>query len=623
MRRCKTDHNPHNNNPIISTTWSSTFQALISVTLLMIFSSSAFSYPTYAGCEDCHGKFKEGTYESNKDGTSWGTDLMDGHEAFVGDNCDACHKSGSKGEVFLNLSNDNTLTMGCVGCHGRVEDVDDNCSPVSGGTEVHCGSGVGLRRHHEAEVGSGTCNSCHTSNPTPVGEHVLPFNYGKTGISMQNSCDADGTESQYGATGLDNDGDGLTDGDDSDCQANTPPTQPGTLSASAITVNSATVSWGASTDANGDTISYQVDYRRNGDVSWIDGGSTNNTSQPLSGLDSNQSYDVRVTPSDSTEAGPDRTALNLFQTDPPPNSAPTQPGILSASAVTTSSATVSWGASTDPDGDPVTYLVQYQPNGGASWISAGSTSTTSRSLSGLDPAQAYDVRVTPTDGMDAGPARTAMSLFETDALNSAPTQPGTLSASAITEDSATVSWGASTDSDGDPITYQVEYRPNGSVSWIDAGSTNTTSRSLSALESTQAYDVRVTPSDATDAGPARTTLNLFETLNSAPTQPGTLSASAVTDDSATVGWGASSDADDDTITYHVEYRRNGELPWTNGGNTNSNSQALSGLDPSQSYDVQVTPNDGTDDGTARTTLNLFQTFAAGEIVFGDGFEGSP
>jgi len=223
--------------------------------------------------------------------------------------------------------------------------------------------------------------------------------------------------------------------------------------------------------------------------------------------------------------------------------------------------------------------------------------------------------------MDAGPDRTALNLFQTD--NAPPTQPGALSASAVTENSATVSWGASTDADGDPITYQVEYRRNGDVSWTDGGSTNSTSRPLSGLDSTQAYDVRVTPTDGMDAGPDRTSLNLFQTDNAPPTQPGSLSASTVTDSSATVSWGASTDADGDTISYLVEYRRNGDVAWTNGGNTNSTNQALSGLDPSQSYDVQVTPNDGTDDGTTRTTLNLFQTFAAGEFIFGDSFEADP
>ena len=188
--------------------------------------------------------------------------------------------------------------------------------------------------------------------------------------------------------------------------------------------------------------------------------------------------------------------------------------------------------------------------------------------------------------------------------------------------SATVSWGASTDADSDPISYLVEYRRNGDTPWTNDGSTTSTSRPLSGLDSAQSYDVRVTPTDGMDEGTARTTSNLFETIfvNTPPTQPGTLSATSVTSDSATVIWGASTDVDDDTISYLVEYRRNGDVAWTNGGNTNNTSQPLSGLDPSQSYDVQVTPNDTTDDGTARTALNLFQTFAAGEIIFSDSFE---
>jgi hypothetical protein len=315
MQHYMTNDSPGNKHLMMPTVWKTYLRALLSATLLFVFSTSAFSYPTYEDCKACHGDFNGDDYVSNKDGSVWGMNLMEGHGTFVPE-CFACHKSGSRGEVFLNLSNDSNLSMGCVGCHGRVEDINNNCSPVSGGAEVHCGSGAGLREHHETEVGSGTCSSCHESDPTPVGEDIAPFNYGEAGVSITNSCDADGTESRFGPTGLDNDGDGQTDSADTDCQSNnTPPTQPGGLSASAITPNSATVSWGASTDDDGDTITYQVDYRRNGDVSWTSGGSTTVTSLPLSGLDASQSYDVQVIPNDGTEDGPERTAVNLFQTE--------------------------------------------------------------------------------------------------------------------------------------------------------------------------------------------------------------------------------------------------------------------------------------------------------------------
>jgi len=292
--------------------------ALMSGLISIVFAITAGAYPDYEGCKDCHGDFKGDDYVSNQDQTPWGQSLMSGHETFVGDECDACHKSGSRGEVFLNFSLDGSLSKSCVGCHGRSEDVNGSCTGLAGGLggmEVECGSGAGLRHHHETQVGTGTCSGCHSGDPVPVGEHVLPFNYGRTGVVIQDSCDVDGTESRFGSTGLDNDGDGDHDTADSDCQTNTAPTQPGTLSASDVTTSSATVNWGASTDVNGDTITYRVEYRRNGDIPWTDAGNTTNTSHPLGGLDDNQSYDVRITPNDSIEDGDSVIGLNLFTTE--------------------------------------------------------------------------------------------------------------------------------------------------------------------------------------------------------------------------------------------------------------------------------------------------------------------
>jgi hypothetical protein len=295
--------------------WRKATLASIAALISVIFATAALAYPDYDGCKGCHGGFKEDNYVSKSDGANWNESLMDGHETFVGDKCDACHKDGSKGEVYLNFSKDSSLSKSCVGCHGRQEDVNGSCSPESGGIEVECGGGAGLRSMHELQVGSGTCSSCHSGDPAPFGEQANPFNYGLSGVQMMDACDEDSSESRYGANGLDNDGDGQIDGADSDCQAvNSPPTQPGTLSAAAVTSSSATVSWGASSDDNGDTITYQVDYRRNGDTPWSNGGSTTSTSQPLSGLDDGQSYDVRITPNDGFEDGASRTTPNLFTT---------------------------------------------------------------------------------------------------------------------------------------------------------------------------------------------------------------------------------------------------------------------------------------------------------------------
>jgi len=184
--------------------------------LLLTFSSIAFAYSQYsAGCDNCHGEFNSGSYTSNSDGTAWGTDLMTGHSAF-GITCNACHTSGGFSDVYLNSSSDATLSKSCVGCHGREEDVNGSCVGGSG-EQVECGAGAGLRMVHETNVGAGTCSACHAGDPTPTGEQNNPAYYGETGVVMTDACNADGSESQYGAYGLDNDGDGQVDQDDSDC----------------------------------------------------------------------------------------------------------------------------------------------------------------------------------------------------------------------------------------------------------------------------------------------------------------------------------------------------------------------------------------------------------------------
>jgi len=105
---------------------------------------------------------------------------------------------------------------GCVGCHGRAEDNNGI------GT-----SGAGLRQHHY-RAGKTVCANCHDdANPAkyqPVGENIAPPYYFTPDDAHLNkptdSCNPSGEEDFAGtAIGLDNDGDGLYDGNDPDCAA--------------------------------------------------------------------------------------------------------------------------------------------------------------------------------------------------------------------------------------------------------------------------------------------------------------------------------------------------------------------------------------------------------------------
>ena len=81
---------------------------------------------------------------------------------------------------------------------------------------------------------------------------------------------------------------------------NSAPTTPGTISSSNVTASSARVSWGASNDVDGDTITYTVEYKTDFALTWATAGITQNTYRNISGLEEDTVYDVRVRASDGT-----------------------------------------------------------------------------------------------------------------------------------------------------------------------------------------------------------------------------------------------------------------------------------------------------------------------------------
>src|SRR5512139_2267193 len=174
------------------------------------FETYATVAPDVGNCADCHGAFNSGIYVSLHDNVSWNTSLMSGHNAMVSSACNTCHSGSSRTPVFIASSNGTTgfPPIGCVGCHGRSND----------STDPPGGYGAGLRQHHFIS-GITVCADCHAdANPsayTPVAENIPPPYYFTPDTAHPNKptdpCDANGTESRFGLTGLDNDGNGPYD----------------------------------------------------------------------------------------------------------------------------------------------------------------------------------------------------------------------------------------------------------------------------------------------------------------------------------------------------------------------------------------------------------------------------
>lgn len=179
--------------------------------------------------------------------------------------CSACHGNGAVSTS--SSSGSNGFNLGCNGCHGRPES-------AAGGKII----AAGLRQHHWNN-GITDCVVCHSdSNPasfTTVGENVLPPYYFTPDTAHPNKptdpCNPNGEENFAGTSiGLDNDGDGLYDLNDDNCQVTTAPD---------INLNPAALNLGSLLIGNANTLDTQIENLGNADlvVSTIAAGSGTST----------------------------------------------------------------------------------------------------------------------------------------------------------------------------------------------------------------------------------------------------------------------------------------------------------------------------------------------------------
>jgi hypothetical protein len=154
---------------------------------------------------------------------------------------------------------------------------------------------------------------------------------------------------------------------------------------------------------------------------------------------------------------------------------------LTATAITSSSATVNWAAVAGA----VSYTVEYKLNRASTWITAAAATTaTSVNITALAASSLYDWRV--RTNCSGGNSVYAQAQFTTSA---APCNaPGGLTTTAITSTSATVNWTAVTGAND----YTVEYKLSSSSTWITAAvATTTTSVNIAGLAASSLYDWRV------------------------------------------------------------------------------------------------------------------------------------
>jgi chitodextrinase len=269
------------------------------------------------------------------------------------------------------------------------------------------------------------------------------------------------------------------------------------------------------------------------------------TSYKDTGLTAATAYGYRVRAVDAAANKGPFTADGSATTQAGPDTeAPSAPGALTVSAVSSSEVDLSWGAATDNVG--VTGYEIFRCTGaGCSTLSlVTSVAGTSYKDTGLTVATTYRYQVRAVDAAaNKGPFTDVGSASTPD--TQAPTAPGTLTASAVSPSEIDLSWGAATDDVG--VTGYEIFRCLGAActDFTLLTSVGSTSHKDTGLTAGTAYTYEVRAVDAAaNKGPFSTAASATTQAASdtqPPTAPGTLSASAAGATEIDLDWGPATD----------------------------------------------------------------------------------
>jgi chitodextrinase len=254
------------------------------------------------------------------------------------------------------------------------------------------------------------------------------------------------------------------------------PSVPTNIASSNITTTSFTLSWTASTDNVGVT-GYEV--FQNG----LSLGTSATTSRSITNLTSGTPYAMTVRARDAAGNWSAQSAALNVTTAMGDTQAPSVPANLAASAITSTSFTLTWSASSDNVG--VTGYEIFR-NG----VSAGIVAGTSNAISGLVQSTTYAMTVRARDAAGNWSSQSAPLNVTTATIDTqAPSVPTNIAPSNITMTSFTLSWTASIDNVG--VTGYEVFQNGASL-----GTSATTSRSITNVTPGTTYAMTVRARDA-------------------------------------------------------------------------------------------------------------------------------
>ena len=276
-----------------------------------------------------------------------------------------------------------------------------------------------------------------------------------------------------------------------------PPTAPGSLAATPVSMSQIDLNWTASTDDVGVTGYLVESCQGVGCASFTQIGTTTSTSFSSTGLALGTSYSYRIRATDAAGNLSDYSTVATAVTPASDTVPPTAPSNLTATPVNSNQITLAWTASTDAGGLHG-YSIERCLTDSCTFteISPYTTSTTFNDT-GLSAGVSYSYRVRASDSAGNLSAYSNIATASTPAADTqAPTVPTNLTATASGGNQIQLSWAASTDNIAVTSYLLERCQGSGCASFTQVASVAGVTYSDSGLSAGTSYTYRVRATDA-------------------------------------------------------------------------------------------------------------------------------